>query len=101
MKFYSELTKMLYDTEEALVTAETKIRKEEADKKAREAEKNAARAKRAKEVEAAYDASVKAEAKYKKLLNAFVKDYGSYHMTLSTRNTSDVSAILDNFFKVF
>lgn len=84
MKFYSEVTKRLYDSQDELTTDERKVATAEAEKKAAEAKKSAERAARAKEVEDAYKAEVEAHAKYIKLRNQFVDDYGSFHMSYTT-----------------
>ena len=81
MKFYSEVTKQLYDNEKDLIKAEEKIAAEEQAKKAKDAEKG----KRAKEVEAAYKASVEAQNKFNELKNKFIEDYGSFHMTYTEK----------------
>lgn len=89
MKFYSEITKQLYDDEKALAKAEQEVAdKKAAEEKARkeaEAKKaslKADREKRAKEVEDAFKVASGAQENASKLLNAFVKDYGSFHMTM-------------------
>ena len=65
MKFYSEVTKKLYDTPELVQEAEDK-------------------AKAAEEVTDAYD-------RFVSLREAFLKDYGSFHMTYH-RNSKDGDA---------
>lgn len=70
MKFYSELTKKLYDTPELVKEAEKKVK--EAEEKA--AKLKEMRATRAKEVTDAYD-------RFIALREAFLKDYSSFHMT--------------------
>ena len=82
MKFYSEKTQKLYNSIEELKNAEKELAKQEEEEKA----KRDARAKRAKEVEDAYK-------HYKDLLDAFIKDYGSYHMSIN-----DSNSIFDLFF---
>lgn len=77
MKFYSEKTEQLYDSEAELKQAESQL--EELQKK--EEEKKQARAARAKEVEDAFKAVNEAQKKANELLVAFTKDYGSFHMT--------------------
>ena len=72
MKYYSEKTQKLYNSEEELNKAEAALIKVQEEEKA----KKDARAKRAKEVEEAYK-------NYKKLLNDFIKDYGHFHMTIN------------------
>lgn len=68
MKYYSDETKQVYETEEELVNAE----KELAAKREQEQQKSAAREARAKEVVDAYN-------KYAELMKAFVQDYGCFY----------------------
>ena len=103
MKFYSETTKQLYDTEAALVKAEEAVAAKEAEKKAQNAEK----AKAAKEIENAYKVVIEAQKHYDELKNAFIDKYGSFHMTYtekkpvvstSNQSASDIFDILFNLF---
>lgn len=104
MKFYSEVTKKLYDTEAELNDAEIVIKKaEECKKKARENKLKNERAARAKVVDAAFEDYRKAKEIAKKkysdanaLLDAFVKDYGTYHVSISEKNKR-----ADNFDELF
>ena len=103
MKFYSEVTKKLYDTEAELNDAETVIKKAECEKKARETKLKNERAARAKVVDAAFEDYRKAKEIAKKkysdanaLLDAFVKDYGTYHVSISEKNKR-----ADNFDELF
>lgn len=72
MKFYSEKTKKIYDTEEELNKAELAVDK-----------KKVARETRAKEVEKAIKEAEAASEKAHKLLADFCKDYGAYHTSIS------------------
>ena len=98
MKYYSEITKILYDTPEQLREGEKKA----AEKKAAEELKAKERGNRAKEVEAAYKAINEAREKYEELRNKFIEDYGSFHMTVSQktplRPRSSVSELIDFLF---
>lgn len=103
MKFYSEVTKKLYDTEADLNDAESAIKKAESEKKARETKLKNERAARAKVVDAAFEDYRKAKEIAKKkysdandLLDAFVKDYGTYHVSISEKNKR-----ADNFDELF
>ena len=78
MKYFSEITKKVYDSTEELETAENEVLDEQ---KAQE-EKLAKRAERAKEVEAAYAKAAEAKEQADELLNEFLKDYGSFHTTV-------------------
>ena len=84
MKYFSEKTNKTYDTEEACLDAEKEfddVAARERMKKEKLAEERKARA---SEVEGAYKAVLEAQKIYREKLNAFVKDYGSFHMTLRT-----------------
>ena len=78
MKYFSEITEKVYNTPEELETAEKEVLD---DQKAQE-EKSAKRAERAKEVEEAYAKAADVKEQADKLLNEFLKDYGSFHTTL-------------------
>ena len=75
MKFYSDITKSLYDTQDELVKAE----KVEADKKAQAELKQKERSVRAKEVEDAYKEA-------NDLMDKFIKDYGNFHTSFNNNN---------------
>jgi phage I-like protein len=82
MKYYSEELKKFYDSAEECSDAEKKFEEEmfaaETKRKAL-AEKRSARA---EEVEQAYAALSDARKTYYDKLNEFVKDYGSFHMSI-------------------
>lgn len=78
MKYFSEITEKVYDTPEELEAAEKEVLDEQ---KAQE-EKLAKRAERAKEVEEAYALAADVKEQADKLLNEFLKDYGSFHTTV-------------------
>ena len=72
MKYYSEVTKNLYETIDELNKAEKAI-----------TDKAAARKKDAAEVEKAYTEMVKARENYNKLLADFCSKHGAYHKTIT------------------
>lgn len=84
MKIYSEKTNKEYATVDECLAAEKEydqlIEKEEARKK----ELAETRKNRALEVEDAYKAVLEAQKVYREKLDAFVTDYGSFHMTVKT-----------------
>lgn len=100
MKFYSDVTKKLYETQAALVEAEAL----ELKKKAEAEEKQKQRGERAKEVENAYKNVLEAQANYAKLKNKFIEDYGSFHMTLTNKTSdgslTDVNSLIDLLFNL-
>ena len=89
MKYYSELTKKLYDSKEELTKAEVALTKTKAD-----------RAERTKEVEKALKEANEASKKANKLLNEFVKDYGSFKTTIkdTDEDSYNLWSIFDKFF---
>ena len=86
MKYYSEILNKVFDTEKACHEAElthkraleAKAREEE-QKKIAEKKKQEERAADAKKVEALREEMVKAQANYRKAVEAFVVKNGSYH----------------------
>lgn len=109
MKYYSEITHQHYDTEKACLEAEfkmkeqenlEKIRREKAEREAKEKKEKLAaeRKERANEVEAARKAMVAAQSKYREVLEAFVKDYGSFHLSLTGE---DAKRAVPTLFDIF
>lgn len=93
MKFYSDVTKKLYDTQDALASAEALVLKEKVEAE----EKEQKRGERAKEVEAAYKAVLEAQAKYTELKNKFIDDYGGFHMTATHKGPVWSAADINNW----
>ena len=99
MKYYSEVTKKMYDSPEQLKEAEEKTLAEDAEKKAAKEKQKAERAARAKEVDEALKASVDAHNKYLDLRNKFIEDYGYYHCSYTeTSPLISKNSIWDSFF---
>ena len=96
MKYYSDILNRLFDSQEDCAKAEeahkAQVAKAEAEKKA----KTEKRAARAKEVEEFYKAAVEAKKAYTEKLNAFIKDYGSFHLT--TSEPLSITSLFDLFF---
>lgn len=84
MKYYSEKTQKLYDSEDACVQAETKLQKQQDAAKAEQAKKDAARKEAAAKVEAARQAMVEAQKNYRKELDEFCKQYKTYHYSIKS-----------------
>lgn len=94
MKYYSELTKSLYDSEEELKIAEEKINAEKEQKE-----------KDLKELQEFWDAMNKAKEEYEKAEISFynkkreyVKKYGECYLTYSTSIEGNNFDIMDYFF---
>ena len=109
MRYYSEITKNFYDTEKACLEAEFKVKeeqnrqkilKEKAEREAKEKQEKlaATRKARAAEVEEAGKAMTAAQSKYREVLEAFVRDYGSWHQTLTGE---DVKKVIPTLFDIF
>ena len=109
MKYFSEVTRQYYDTEKACLEAEFKVKeeqnrqkilkeKEERERKAKQEALAAERKARANEVEEAHKAMVAAQHKYSEVLEAFCKDFGAFHTTL-TRD--DAKGVIPTLFDIF
>lgn len=90
MKYYSEITKNLYDTKEDLVKAEVEATKAKTD-----------RAERAKEVTEALKKANEATKVANKLLSDFVKDYGSFKTTIKDDDVNAKSDFWDIWDRLF
>lgn len=86
MKYYSEITNRTYNTEKECIEAEQAIIKAREEKKAKEEKLSKERAERAKIVDEKRVAYVKALEDYREEVQKFVKDYGSYHMSYSSKS---------------
>jgi len=108
MKYYSELTKKIYETKEELEKDELALtlKKEEEEKALTQKKQDA------KEVEDAYKQYIearkkaykdidKAEKEYLTKRNEFVKKYGSFHMTYKDTDDADMFGIWDDFLNIF
>lgn len=80
IKFYSDVCHKSFDSQAEAEAAEKKIM----DRNDEEAKKKAERKADADKVQAAYDKVVEDCKDYNKLVNEFVKKYGSYHKTIDT-----------------
>lgn len=100
MKYYSELTKKVYDTPELLEEAEKVVLEANKEKEKKLAE----RAERAKAVENAFAEAQAARKKADDLLSEFCRDYGSFHTTIKSSSVDKVPTHglmwdVDNWFK--
>lgn len=100
MKILSEKTNKYYTTVDECLAAEKAFDEAEAKKKAEAEKLSATRKERANEVENAYKASIEANKHYRELLDAFIKDYGSFHMTVHTGNLNPFDSF-SHFFDTF
>jgi len=81
MRIYSEITGKEYKTVEECQKAEEEVAVQKAAEAAKADKLKKERKARAEEVDAAYK-------NYMQLLNAFVKDYGSYHLSFRSDDGS-------------
>ena len=97
MKFYSELTKQLYDNEKACKEAELALQEKQNAEKVKKEKELAERKAAAEKVEVARKNMVTAQKEYKKVLSDFCAKYGTYHTSLSTKDSDDFYSIFDLF----
>lgn len=101
MKFYSEKTKKYYDEDklDLLKADEAKFDEENKKQEVIKAE----RAERAKAVEDAFKKAEQAQKEANKLLNDFIKDYKSFHLTIKDDHipTVPTSSLFDLVFDPF
>lgn len=90
MKFYSEQLNKVFETEKECVAAEEKYAAELAAKQAKEKQLADTRKQRAKAIEESYKKVVEARKEYKKLVDEFTQDYGSFHMSVKSDNLADM-----------
>lgn len=94
MKYYSDITKKFYDNSEDCLAAEREFleaqKKDEEIKKQKAAERKIA----AEKVDAARQNLKIAQSAYREALEAFCKQYGSYHTTVAG---NDIPTLFDVF----
>lgn len=94
MRFYSDVCHKLFESQEELEKAEKAL----VQKNDEEAKKKAERKADADKVQAAYDRVIEDCKEYNKLVNEFVKKYGSYHKTINT--PIKFSDVFDSFWDI-
>lgn len=110
MKYYSEKLNRVFDSPDQCKEAETAYEKEQIQAKLEQARKEreekerkekevAERKAMAAEVEAARKAMVEAQHAYHEKIDAFIKKYGTYHMTWT--NSKDAPTLFDLFDNLF
>ena len=104
IQYYSDMLNQYFDTEAAAIEAEKAeaekralIEKAKAEKEAKAKKAAEERKARAKEIEVAHKAMIEAEKTYNELVDAFVKDFGSYHMTYSS--SQDLDGLINHIFR--
>lgn len=94
MRFYSDVCHKLFESQEELEKAEKAL----VQKNDEEAKKKAERKADADKIQAAYDKVIEDCKEYNKLVNEFVKKYGSYHKTINT--PIKFSDVFDSFWDI-
>ena len=99
MKYYSEMTDKVYETQEECEKAEEAlVAKQKAEEEKQLALKNEREA-RSKEVVEAFKKAREAETEAQRLLKEFVKDYGSFHMSYNGKcSVPSMLDVLNDFF---
>lgn len=94
MKYYSDLTKKFYESEDACLKAEKDKQKADAEAIAKKEVEAAARKEDAHKVEGLLKASIEARKAYNTALSDFCEKYGSYHTTVKSSDLGDCFDIL-------
>lgn len=94
MRFYSDVCHKLFESQEELEKAEKAL----VQKNDEETKKKAERKADADKVQATYDKVIEDCKEYNKLVNEFVKKYGSYHKTINT--PIKFSDVFDSFWDI-
>lgn len=82
MKYFSDITKRFYESEEDCLQAEQAVNEELEAKRIAKEKAAAARKARAEEIEQARAEYLAAREKYNSLLSNFCKDFGAYHCSI-------------------
>lgn len=98
MKYFSDVLNKVFETEKECVAAEKKYLSEQEEKKKAETAKRERRAEAAKRVEAAQQIMRDAQTAYRKELEEFCKEYGTYHY--STDSFDNIPHLFSTFFDI-
>ena len=103
MKYVDEYTNKMYDNANDCIAAEKEYVAMKQKKQQEQEQKAAERKARAAEVEEARKAMNTAQHKYHEVLEAFIKDYGSYHLSLKGEDAENfiVPTLFDFFNRIF
>jgi uncharacterized protein YlxW (UPF0749 family) len=95
VQYVSDKTHKVYASEEECKTDEAKYDAALKEQQEKVQKLKDERAQRAKEVDDAYKAIVTAQNHYDEVLNRFLKDYGSYHTTISTYRPKTIEELFN------
>ena len=96
MRYINDYTNEVFSNADDCAAAEKKYEEQKAKERAEKDKLANERKTRAAEVEAARKEMVAAERKYKELIEAFVRDYKSYHY--SSHSVDDIPTLFSSFF---
>ena len=96
MKYYSEKLNALYNSQIELEEAEYAVEKAQKEKEERENKLKAERKARADEIKTALEQVESASKEYYDLVQKFVRDYGSFHLTVDEK--SPFTSLFNMFF---
>ena len=101
MKYFSDVTKRFYETEQACIDAEVEVKKAQEAAQAERQKKIETRKQRADEVEAARRKYLEARKTYNEVLTQFCRDYGAYHCSIKDNQKENITDYLDALFGLF
>ena len=101
MKYFSNITKRFYETEQDCIDAEVEVQKAQEAVQAERQKKIETRKQRADEVEAARRDYLEARKTYNEVLTKFCRDYGAYHCSIKEPSPETISDYLDTFINLF
>lgn len=101
MKYFSDVTKRFYETEQACIDAEVEVQKAQEAAQAERQKKIETRKQRADEVEAARRKYLEARKTYNEVLTQFCRDYGAYHCSIKDNQKENITDYLDALFGLF
>lgn len=99
MKYYSESLDKFFDKQEDCEKAEVELEEKRKAEEQKQLTLKNEREARSKEVVEAFKKAREAESEAQKLLNEFVKDYGSFHISYNGKSSvPSMFDILNDFF---
>lgn len=101
MKYFSDITRKFYETEQDCINAEVEVQKAQEAAQAERQKKIETRKQRADEVEAARHYYLEARKTYNEVLTQFCRDYGAYHCSIKDNQKENVADYLDALFGLF
>ena len=101
MKYFSDITRKFYETEQDCIDAEVEVQKAQEAVQAERQKKIEARKQRADEVEVARRNYLEARKTYNEVLTKFCRDYGAYHCSIKDNQKENITDYLDALFGLF